>query len=93
MATKTVATRLDPEMIDRLEKVARVDRRSVAQVMALLIERGLPAWEDEIEAKARGYTPSADQPIIPPAPSLEKRPSVADKVVRSAIRRAKLARE
>lgn len=82
MATKTVATRLDPQTVERLERVAQVDRRSVAQVMAMLIERGLPGWEDEIDARARGFvSPPPSDPI--PA---------ADRVVRSAIRRAKSAR-
>jgi hypothetical protein len=52
MPTKTVATRLPEHLLRRLEMVAQIDRRSVAQVMALLIERGLPAWEEEIEGRS-----------------------------------------
>ena len=51
MPTKTVATRLSPEVISRLETIAQVDRRSVAQVIAMLIERGLPVWEEDLERR------------------------------------------
>lgn len=83
MATKTVATRLDPATLERLARVAQVDRRSVAQVMAMLIEQGLPAWETEIEARKAGFTPT---------PPLD-RPTIADRLVRSATKRARSARE
>jgi hypothetical protein len=63
MPTKTVATRLPEHLLKRLEMVAQIDRRSVAQVMALLIERGLPAWEEEIEGRALlDREPRIDQP-------------------------------
>lgn len=51
MPTKTVATRLSPEVIHRLETIAQIDRRSVAQVIAMLIERGLPVWEEDLERR------------------------------------------
>jgi hypothetical protein len=85
MATKTVATRLDPETVERLERVAQVDRRSVAQVMAMLIEQGLPGWEEELDARTRGFTPSA------PATTETAGPQAAARLVRAAVRRAKSA--
>lgn len=77
-STKTVATRLPPEIIARLELVAQIDRRSVAQVIALLIERGLPDWEEEIDARRHGYPPA------PTANAAAIRNGVADSV--SAMR-------
>lgn len=51
MPTKTVATRLSPDVITRLETIAKIDRRSVAQVIAMLIEQGLPTWEEDLERR------------------------------------------
>lgn len=82
--TKTVATRLDPSLIERIERVAHIDRRSVAQVMALLIERGLPEWESEIEARQRGFTANS----AATAPQ-----EIASQILKQAVRRAKSARE
>ena len=77
MATKPISTRLDPTTISRLERVAAVDRRSVAQVMALLIERSLPAWEDELEARQRGYLSSGPAPDRHPAADIALNDRVA----------------
>ena len=49
MAKRTAATWIDKELYARLERVAKVDRRSVAEVIAMAVERGLPAIERHID--------------------------------------------
>lgn len=78
MATKTISTRLPPDMVSRLEEVAQRDRRSVAQVIALLVERGLPAWEAEIQQRTEGTVSSSPKGVESP-----KR--VAEDIVQQSI--------
>jgi predicted CopG family antitoxin len=49
MAKRTAATWIDKDLYARLERVAKVDRRSVAEVIAMAVERGLPAIERHID--------------------------------------------
>ena len=48
MSKRSIGTRVDAEVYKRLEDLAAVDRRSVANILDLLIERGLPDLETEI---------------------------------------------
>lgn len=47
MSKKTIGARLPQNLVDRLETIARVDRRSVSQVVEILIERGLNTIEED----------------------------------------------
>jgi predicted DNA-binding protein len=47
MSKKTIGARLPQNLVDRLETIARVDRRSVSQVVEILIERGLNTLEED----------------------------------------------
>lgn len=51
MSKKTVGARLPQTLVDRLETIARVDRRSVSQVIEILIERGLSTLEEANETQ------------------------------------------
>jgi hypothetical protein len=48
MPKRTAATWVEQELYDRLKRVAKVDRRSVAEVMAMAIEKGLPMVEQRV---------------------------------------------
>ncbi len=52
MSKKTVGARLPQHLVERLETLAKVDRRSVSQIIEILIERGLPALEEHMEVAA-----------------------------------------
>jgi len=45
---QTVATRVTRETLERLEKLAEEDRRTLSAVMAMAIELGLPELEREV---------------------------------------------
>lgn len=47
MRKKTIGARLPQHLVDRLETIARVDRRSVSQVVEILLERGLTTIEED----------------------------------------------
>lgn len=51
MSKKTVGARLPKPLVERLETIARVDRRSVSQVIEILLERGLSTLEEANETQ------------------------------------------
>jgi hypothetical protein len=48
MAKKPVSTSLDEQIFQRVTRVAKVDRRSIAQVIEICVERALVQLEEEI---------------------------------------------
>ena len=45
------SVRLDQDVYDRIKSIATVDRRSIAEVVAWAVERGLPSLEAELHIK------------------------------------------
>ena len=48
----TVGTKIDPELAERLRRVAAVDRRTVSNVLELCVLKGLPLLEEDLERRA-----------------------------------------
>lgn len=48
MSKRTAGTRINEEIYKRLEKVAKVDRRTIANVIEICVEEYLPKLEAEI---------------------------------------------
>jgi hypothetical protein len=48
---KSVSTSVDPELLARIERIKRVEKRSQAQIVAWAIERGIPLLEREFADK------------------------------------------
>lgn len=59
----TVSARITPELAERIERVAQVDRRKPSHVIEMLIERALPQFEAEL--KARGHLTTAALAELP----------------------------
>lgn len=57
VSKKSVGTRVEATVYERLERLAKVDRRNIANVLDLLIHRGLPELESEILRDAPGQLP------------------------------------
>jgi hypothetical protein len=68
MAKVQVSGSVEKELFDRLALVAKVDRRSLAEVVALALMEGLPLLEEEVAAKedARKQRDQARQPQANP---------------------------
>jgi predicted DNA-binding protein len=47
-----VAVRLDEDVYERLQTLAKLDRRTVSNILAFVIEKGLPLIEARIRAHA-----------------------------------------
>lgn len=58
-----VSTRLETEVVERIERLAKVDRRSVANVLEVLVLRELPRLEGEILHSAPTFL--NDAPTLP----------------------------
>lgn len=48
MQSPTISARLDADTVERIERLAQVDRRTRSQIIAMLIERGLDDLESDI---------------------------------------------
>jgi predicted transcriptional regulator len=53
MSKIAASTRLAPEVMQRLDLVAKVDRRSYSEVIEVCVEEYLPVLEAEMEAKKK----------------------------------------
>ena len=66
MKREQVSTTLESSIIERLARVATVDRRSISQVAAMCIELGLPRVEEEVGMERGGRVlenpPSVERP-------------------------------
>lgn len=51
MAKRAASTRLEAEVMKRLERIAKVDRRTVANVIEICVEEYLPELEAELRTK------------------------------------------
>ena len=49
MAKKPASTRIEADLMKRLELVARIDRRTVSQMIEMCVERALPELEEEMQ--------------------------------------------
>lgn len=84
----TVGTKVDDELLERLKRVATVDRRTVSNVLELCILRGLPELEEDLERRQLLARTSTAAPESSPKPPQE----AAARVLRAAIQRSKGAR-
>lgn len=50
--TRVVSARLDETLVERLERVAKADQRSMGNIMRLMILRVLPEFEREVLGSA-----------------------------------------
>ena len=53
MAKKPASTSLEEALYERVERIALVDRRSIAEVIAWAAEKGLPLVEEEMANRAK----------------------------------------
>jgi len=51
MAKKPASTNLTEEIWDRVTRVAKVDRRSISEVLEICVELGLPEMERDVQHK------------------------------------------
>lgn len=65
MAKRTASTWIEPDLYERLLRVAKVDRRSLAEVLAMSVEHGLPLLEQELSHKLHPAAESLTE--TPPA--------------------------
>lgn len=68
----TVGVRLAPEKVAELERLAELDRRSLANLVELAIEIGLLRLQPAIESRVKQFPELAAQPGLQDPPQLRK---------------------
>jgi len=56
-------TSLEEDVMRRIKLIAKVDRRSVAEVIAWCVELGLPKLEDELHERTQEVAKLLDKPL------------------------------
>lgn len=59
--SRVVAARLDSDLVERLERVAAADHRSLGNTIRVIIMRGLPSLEREVLGDARPTVPTEEE--------------------------------
>lgn len=69
MSKQPASVRLDSDTFERVKTLATVDRRSVSEIIAWAVERGLPALEAEQIAKQSILRESTTPLALPAKPT------------------------
>jgi hypothetical protein len=78
MPKKQAATSLEESIMERIKRIAIVDRRSIAEVVAWAVEKGLPEVEEELRSKlTEGGALSPQQPVLEPAITTKSKRKIA----------------
>jgi hypothetical protein len=84
MAKKQAGTSLETAVMDRIQRIATVDRRSVAEVLAWCVELGLPRLEEELRER---FGKLSDAPPLAgpgPVPEVDPKYKITGKRKRKA---------